>query len=124
MNENSTIVRLLTPMSDPPTMVAAERETPGTMAIAWKSPIRSARRYVISAKFVSASECVVIRSKMMSAMPPTTSDARTTVTLPSKYDLTALYTVNPITPVGRNATASFVSRSQFQNLRQYNTTTE
>ena len=34
MNENSTIVRLLMPISEPPTIVAAERETPGTMAIA------------------------------------------------------------------------------------------
>ena len=43
MNENSTIVRLETPISEPPTIVAAERETPGITAIAWKRPIRNAR---------------------------------------------------------------------------------
>ena len=34
MNENSTIVRFEMPMSEPPTIVAADRETPGTMAMA------------------------------------------------------------------------------------------
>ena len=37
------MVRFETPISDPPTMVAAERDTPGMTAIAWKSPMSSAR---------------------------------------------------------------------------------
>ena len=44
MNENSTMVRFEMPMSEPPTIVAAERDTPGMIAIAWKSPIRNAFR--------------------------------------------------------------------------------
>ena len=38
--ENSTIVFLLSPRIKPPMIVAADRDTPGTMAIHWKSPIR------------------------------------------------------------------------------------
>ena len=33
MNEKSTIVRLDTPMSDPPTIVAADRETPDVVVV-------------------------------------------------------------------------------------------
>jgi hypothetical protein len=40
--ENSTIVLRLRPRASPPTMVAAERDTPGIIAIVWKSPINNA----------------------------------------------------------------------------------
>ena len=52
-NENSAAARLSAPSSIAPTMVAPERETPGTMARHWKSPIlqvheqRKARRVVV-----------------------------------------------------------------------------
>jgi len=41
-NEYSTAVFLLRPKNNPPMMVAAERETPGMMAAAWKIPSRKA----------------------------------------------------------------------------------
>jgi hypothetical protein len=37
--ENSTIVFLFNPSIRPPIIVAAERDTPGTMAIDWKRPM-------------------------------------------------------------------------------------
>src|ERR687884_584039 len=42
-NENSTMVRLETPISEPPTIVAADRDTPGIIAIDWNRPIATAR---------------------------------------------------------------------------------
>lgn len=40
--EYSTAVFLLSPKKSPAMMVAAERETPGIMAVAWKRPIKKA----------------------------------------------------------------------------------
>ena len=37
--ENSTIVFRFNPSAKPPIIVAAERETPGTIASAWKRPM-------------------------------------------------------------------------------------
>ena len=42
-NENSAAARRSTPISTPPTMVAPERETPGTMARHWNIPMPRAR---------------------------------------------------------------------------------
>ena len=47
MKENSTIVVRLSPTSNPPMIVAAERDTPGMMAMDWKSPMMTACRTVI-----------------------------------------------------------------------------
>jgi hypothetical protein len=53
--ENSTIVRRGTPMSEPPTIVAADRDTPGIMATHWKRPICTAFAYVIVEKSIASS---------------------------------------------------------------------
>ncbi len=49
--ENSAAARLLAPSSMAPTMVEPERETPGTIARHWISPIF---RYIASGKVVAS----------------------------------------------------------------------
>jgi hypothetical protein len=41
-NENSTIASRVKPIASPPTIVAPERDTPGTMANAWNKPMQNA----------------------------------------------------------------------------------
>jgi len=41
IKENSAAALRLSPTTIPPMMVAAERETPGTVARAWKTPIKN-----------------------------------------------------------------------------------
>ena|SRR3989344_3082387 len=45
--ENSTMVFLFKPVSNPPTMVAAERDIPGIIAIDWQRPIQNDCLYEI-----------------------------------------------------------------------------
>ena len=42
-NENSAAAGLSSPMARPPTMVAPDRDTPGTSASIWHMPMPSAR---------------------------------------------------------------------------------
>src|SRR3989338_1935454 len=78
-NENSTIVVRLRPKESPPTMVAAERETPGIIAIDWKSPIKKASRYEIEEIFFSTTALSSLwkYSNITRAIPPKKSDQRT-----------------------------------------------
>ena len=68
---NSVAALRCSPKSSPPTMLAPLREVPGTMARAWKTPMRKAcLRVMVSRLCVVWARFERVFSMMMNAKPP------------------------------------------------------
>src|SRR5579883_3182773 len=72
--ENSVAAGRLTPRSNPPMIVAAERDVPGISESTWANPITSASFHVIESTVIVRFSSLVLRSMRMIAMPPITSE--------------------------------------------------
>ena len=88
----------------PPTMVAMERDTPGIIAMHWKSPMRNAFASVSSVFRPASSR--KMRSVNSMKMPPRMSITATTVTLSSSSSILSLKR-KPKMAAGMKATSSF-----------------
>lgn len=102
--ENSTAVFLLVLRSIAPIIVAAARETPGTIEIDWNKPIITAFLFEISS-ILSISGLLDLNqySTAIITIPPIRSAATVIIELPRRTFLTSLYRTKPTIAVGINA---------------------
>ena len=108
-NENSAAVARSTRKTRAAMMVEPERETPGTMARHWQTPMNSAVFQSISSTDLIRGRCASFSITRM-AMPPSINATATTIGLSSSA-LMYLCSATPTTAAGRKATITDIAKA-------------
>ena len=110
-NEKSAAARLLAPISIAPTIVAPDRETPGTMARHWKSPILTAMgiENCMTSSFAPSS----LRSSTTSSTRPPAISAKQTISGLNSTPLMKSRAKKPTIIAGTKATSTAMTKLRF-----------